>query len=100
MSTLQDMRPMPGPGSAFIAQPKKFEKIQQVQSSFFETFQTLNHGAVSGKSAEGWAVAPGGFNRASAPLMGGVRVEWARLGFSGLGGAEGDAPVCQRAHRS
>ena len=43
-------------------------------------------GAVSGKSAEGWAVALGGLNLASAPLIGDVWVEWVRLACSELGG--------------
>jgi len=32
MSTLEDMRPMPGPGSAFIAQPRKFQMLQQAEA--------------------------------------------------------------------
>ena len=88
MSTLQDMRPMPGPGSAFVAQPKKFEKTQQVQilrkriwRSFREECRGVGHSAgrvQSGVSAShGCCV--GGVCASSLFGVGGVELREIRL---------------------
>lgn len=70
MSTLEDMRPMPGPGSAFIAQPRKFQMLQQVQST--ETNLAQFQGKWVGRSA---GRVSSGIGAVYGWCVGGVRVE-------------------------